>query len=164
MHKFIAITLFCLISQAGLTAASAATPLEQSMKKMAKAYHQLDKDLKTPVDASKPDYLALAATMKTEAQNSRTLVPKLIAALPAEQQPTQIAAYQKSIDDLGATIDVLSSDLTASNWTDATAQIAKLKSQMIDGHKKFRKPEGHGPAPAAAPAATPAPAPAPAMQ
>ena len=136
------------------------------MKRLATAYHQLDKDLKTPSDASKADYLALAATMKKEAQSSRAWVPKLVAAMPADQQPAQLAAFQKSIDDLCATIDVLRADLSASNWTDAVAQIAKLKAQEDDGHKKFRKPEGHD-HPASAPAATapaPAPTPAPAPQ
>ena len=143
MQKILAITLCCLLGATGL--ASAATPLEQSMKKMAKAYHQLDKDLKAPVDASKPDYLALVATMKTEAQNSRSLVPKKVAEMSQDQQAAQIAEYQKSVDALVATIDTLNQDITASNWADATKQIAALKDQMIDGHKKFRKEEKHEP-------------------
>ena len=158
MHKILAVTLCCLL---GATCLSSATPLEQSMKRMAKAYHQLDKDLKAPVAASKPDYLALAATMKTEAQLSRTLVPKKVAEMPQDQQAAQIADFQKSIDALGATIDVLTQDLTASNWSDATKQIAALHDQMDDGHKKFRKPEhkdGPAPAAASAPATNVAPA------
>ncbi len=162
MHKILAITA-CLLA-ASLSCALAATPLELSMKKNSKAYHQLDKDLKAPTEASKPDYLALVATMKTEAQNSRSLVPKLVAAMPADQQPAQIAEFPKEMDALVATFDVLNGDITASNWTDATAQIAKLKQQETDGHKKFRKPEGHdAPAPAAA-TTTPAPATTPPTQ
>ncbi len=158
MNRILVITLCCLLVA---TRFSSATPLEQSMKRMAKAYHALDKDLKAPVETSKADYLALIATMKTEAQTSRTLVPKKVAEMPQDQQATQIADYQKSIDALIATIDVLNQDITASNWADATKQIAALKEQMNDGHKKFRKPEHHdGPAPATAstPATNAAPA------
>ena len=151
MNKIVAITLCCLFGATGL---SSATPLEQSMKRMAKAYHQLDKDLKAPVDASKPDYLALVATMKTEAQASRSLVPKKVAEMPQDQQAAQIAEYQKSLDGLMASIDLLSQDITASNWADATKQIATLKGEMIDGHKKFRKPEHHDGAAAPAPTAS----------
>jgi soluble cytochrome b562 len=159
MNKILVLILFCLFATTGL---SSATPLEQSMKRMSTAYKKLTIDLKQPVDASKPDYLALATAMKTEAQTSRGLVPKKVAAMPQDQQAAQIADYQKSLDSLSATIDTLSADVTASNWTDANAQIAKLKQQMFDGHKKFRKKEDHGaPAPAAAasPATTNAPAP-----
>jgi soluble cytochrome b562 len=149
--------VLCLLATV-YSSARAATPLELSMKKIAKAYHQLDKELKTPTDAGKPEYLSLVATMKTEAQSSRALVPKLVAALPADQQPAQIAEYQKEMDALCATFDVLGSDITAGNWTDATAQVAKLKQQETDGHKKFRKAEEKAPA-----ATTPPPAPAPAQ-
>ena len=142
MPKIFAITLCCLLVATGL---ASATPLEQSMKRMAKAYHQLEKDLKAPVGASKADYAALAATMKTEAQNSRTLVPKKVAGMPQDQQAAQIADYQKSMDALAATIDTLSQDITASNWADANKQIAALHDQMNDGHKKFRKEEKHEP-------------------
>lgn len=144
MHKFLAITLVCLL---GATSLSSATPLEQSMKRMSAAYKKLTADLKQPVEAGKPDYLALTATMKTEAQTSRTLVPKKVAEMPQGQQAAQIADYQKSLDGLTAAIDVLSQDITASNWTDANKQIDNLKQQMFDGHKKFRKPE-HPDAPA----------------
>ena len=154
MTKMLAVTLSCVLGLTGLSARAASTPLEQSMKRMATAYHALDKDLKTPDAAKKADYVTLAATMKTEATASRALVPKKVAAMPADLQAAQVTAYQKSIDDLSAEIDTLSADLQAAKWDAATADLAKLKSQMIDGHKKFRvqkKDEG-APAPAVAPA------------
>jgi hypothetical protein len=159
MKKILAITLICFL---GATSLTSATELEQSMKRLSNAYKRLTADLKQPVEASKADYLALAATMKTEVQTSRALVPKKVAGMPQDQQAAPIADYQKSLDDLAATIDVLSQDITASNWADANKQIATLKQQMIDGHKKFRKPEHHdAPAPTAAStnAAPAAPAP-----
>jgi len=122
------------------------------MKHIAKAYHQLVLDLKAPQDASKADYVALAATMKTEAQKARGLVPKKAAELPADQQAKMVASFQKGIDDLSAGIDVLSQDLQAGQWDAANKQIGTLKMQEDDGHKAFRKKEKEGGAPPPAPA------------
>ncbi len=151
MTKILAITLCFLPGLAGLSNAHAAsTPLEQSMKRMATAYHTLDKELKMPDAGKKADYVALAATMKEEATASRALVPKKVAAMPADRQAAQVAAYQKSIDDLITGIDTLSADLQADKWDAATADIGKLKSQMIDGHKQFRVQKKDEGAPTAA--------------
>ena len=162
MIKTTLTTLFCLISLALVSAVRAETPLEISMKHIAKAYHQLVADLKQPVDASKPDYLALAATMKTETEKARGFVPKKAAELPADQQAAMVTAFQKSIDDLSASIDVLSQDLQAGQWDAANKQLATLKMQEDDGHKAFRKNDkdeaGQKPPAAAAPEqAAPAP-------
>jgi len=161
MTKIFAITLSCFIGIAGLSAHAASTPLEQSMKRLATAYHALDKDLKAPDAAKKADYVALAATMKTEATAARALVPKKVAAMPADQQAAQVTAYQKSIDDLIASIDTLSADLQAGTWDAATKDITKIKLQEDDGHKKFRVKHADAPhadaAPSAVSAVTPAP-------
>ena len=109
--KFLAYSLFCLFALSLISVAHADTPLETSMKKMSKAFKQLSLDLKAPQDTSKADYVALATTMKTEAQADRALVPKKAANLPADQQATMVTAYQKSMDDLVAAIDVLTGQL-----------------------------------------------------
>ncbi len=137
--KKAAVTLFCLLCLATFSFSNGATtPLESSMKKMGKAYKQLSLDLKTPQDAGKPDYLALAATLKSEAQTARGFVPAKAAALPPDQQAAMVAAYQKSIDELSASIDVLSQEIQDGKWADATKQIDTLKQQMFAGHKEFR--------------------------
>ena len=136
MLKTFAATLCCLLALASLSHAD--TPLENSMKRLAKAYKQLTLDLKQPVDASKNDYLALAATMKTEALKGKDLVPKKAAALPTDQQATMVAAYQKSMDDLVSTIDTLSTAIQAGQWDDARKAMDKLHLQENEGHKQFR--------------------------
>ena len=162
MIKTIAALGFCLFSF--IAVANADTPLEKSMQRFAKAYKQLSLDLKQPLDASKNDYLALAATMKTEAQKSRDLVPQKAAALPADQQATMVTAYQKSIDDLSATVDTLTTALQAGQWDDARKAMDKLHQQENEGHKEFRqhnKPPTsttNAPVPTA-PASVPPPAP-----
>jgi soluble cytochrome b562 len=143
MIKFAAITLCCLLSLLSISRAD--TPLENSMKRLAKATKQLSLDLKAPVDVSKPDYLALTATMKTEVQKSRALVPQKAAALPADQQATMVAAYQKSMDDLGTTIDTLSQAIQAGQWDAARTAMAKIFDQEKEGHKEFRNQDKKGP-------------------
>lgn len=128
------------------------------MKRMGKAYKQLSLDLKQPSDASKADYVALATTLKTEAQTSRGLVPKKAAALPPDQQATMVAAYQKSMDELSASIDTLTQALQNSQWDVANKQLATIKEQMFAGHKEFRSKDTKAPmatTPTPVPAATP---------
>lgn len=149
-------TLLFLFSLATFSAARADTPLEMSMKHIAKAYHQLALDLKQPQDANKADYVALATTMKTEAQTARGLVPKKAAELPADQQATMVTAYQKSMDDLSASVDVLIQDLQAGQWDTANKQLSTLKMQEDAGHKAFRKQEPKPVLQTTPPPATPA--------
>lgn len=131
--------LVCLMSLEICSTTMADTPLELSMKQMGKAYKQLSLDLQQPQDAQKDDYVALAATMKLAAQKSRTLVPKKVAELPPDQQAVMVKDYQKAMDDLIASIDVLSANLQGGRWDNATKQLAMLKQQMMVGHKEFRK-------------------------
>jgi soluble cytochrome b562 len=151
--------LVALFSLSSLVSANADTPLETSMKSMSKAYKALFLDLKQPAEANKADYLALTGTLKTQAQNARGLVPKKAAALPADQQNTMVAAYQKSMDTLIQTIDSLSQEIQDSKWDDAHKTMDAIKQQMIDGHKAFRQKEGATSTPVPAP--TPAPTAAP---
>jgi len=50
-----------------------------------------------------------------------------------------VTNYQKSMDDLIASIDTLSQSIQGSQWDEANKQLAALKQQMFDGHKAFRK-------------------------
>jgi len=118
--------------------ANADTPLETAMKQMSSAYKELSFDLQEPHDANKERYLALAGTLKAEAQTSLGLVPKKVATLPADQQGAMVKAYQKSMSDLIQWIDSLTQDIQNSQWDDARKVMAAIKQQMIYGHKDFR--------------------------
>jgi len=130
--------LIVLIYVTAFVPANADTPLEMAMKRMSSAYKELSFDLQQPHDANKDHYLALAGTLKTEAQTSRGLVPKKAAALPADQQGAMVKAYPKSIDGLIQWIDSLTQDIQNSKWDDARKVMAAIKQQMIYGHKDFR--------------------------
>jgi soluble cytochrome b562 len=130
--------LMVLFYLAVVAAANADTPLEMAMKQMSSAYKELSFDLQQPNDANKGHYLALAGTLKTEAETSRGLVPKKAATLPADQQGAMVKAYQKSIDDLIQWIDSLTQDIQNSQWDDARKAMGAIKQQMIYGHRDFR--------------------------
>ena len=118
--------------------AKADTPLETAMKQMSSAYKELSFDLQQPHDENKVHYLALTATLKTEAQTSLGLVPKKVATLPVDQQAAMVKAYQKSMGDLIQWIDLLTQDIQNSQWDDARKVMAAIKQQMTYGHKDFR--------------------------
>ncbi len=166
MTKLAATTFLCLLSLSTLSVARADTPLELTMKQVAKAFHQLTLDLKAPQDADKADYVALATSIKTNSQKAQELIPQKAAALPPDQQAKMVADYKKSMDDLDKAVDVLIADLQAGQWDAASKQLAVLKSQEDTGHKAFRVDKHHQgapPAPAApvtAPAAPATPPPA----
>jgi cytochrome c556 len=137
-HRPTLCLLLSFLTLTGLGLVQAETALEISMKHMGKALKQLSLDLQQPQDANKSDYLALANTLKTEAQTSRGLTPKKVATLPADQQAAMVQAYQKSIDDLTQTIDLLTQALQNDQWDQARADVAQIRKQETEGHKTFR--------------------------
>ncbi len=132
-------TLLCFFCLATFSGARADMQLEISMKHITRAYKQLLLDLKQPQDANKADYVALATTMKTEAQTARGLVPQKAANLYPESRDAMVKGYQKSMDDFSQAIDVLIENLQAGQWDAANKQLATLRMEEDDGHKAFRK-------------------------
>lgn len=111
------------------------------MKNMSRAYKELSKDLKMPVDTDKDKYLALADTLKKESVKAHDLVPSKAEDLPADQKDAMVKAYQKDMDQFGQTIDTLSQAISDGKWDDAQKALAALKQDMIEGHKAYRKKE-----------------------
>jgi soluble cytochrome b562 len=141
-HRLVLVPALVVLSMlAGAFAAQADTPLEISMQHIKKAYKELSIDLQAPQEASKPDYLNLTASLKTEAQTARGEVPKIANGMTPDQKAAMIQAYQKSMDDFAASIDALAQSIQQSQWDAARKQVATLKQEMVDGHKKFRKKE-----------------------
>lgn len=136
-HSFIS-ALIGVFYLTAFATANADTPLETAMKQMSSAYKELSFDLQQPHDERKAHYLALAGTLKTEAQTSLGLIPKKVATLPADQQGAMVKAYQKSMGDLIQWIDSLTQDIQNSQWDDARKVMGAIKQQMIYGHKDFR--------------------------
>ena len=136
--RFFIPVLTALFYCTAFASANADTPLETAMKQMSSAYKELSFDLQQPHDANKDNYLALAGTLKTEAETSRGLVPKKAATLPADQQAAMLKAYQKSMGDLNQWIDSLTQDIQNSQRDAARKVMAAIKQQMIYGHKDFR--------------------------
>jgi cytochrome c556 len=131
---FLVIAIFFAIA----SGAWAGTQLGQSMKQMGIAYKELADDLKQPQEASKDQYLALAATIKDHAKISRELAPRLAQTLPADQRDAMIQAYQKDMDQFMQDVDSLSDALKNSQWDNARKSMVTLQQEMVDGHKQYR--------------------------
>jgi soluble cytochrome b562 len=132
------VTLLLYLSAFAAANADTDTPLEIAMRRMSGAYKELSFDLKQPSGANKLHYLALAGTLKAQAQTSRRLVPEKAEALPASQQAAMVKAYQQRIDYLIEWIDSLAQDIQKSQWDEARKAMAAIRQQMIYGHKDFR--------------------------
>lgn len=115
------------------------TPLENSMQHMKKAYKTLSLDLQKPEESKKPEYLALAGILKTEAQKAIHLVPEAAISLPPEQQEAMTAAYKKSMETFSGSVDGLLQNIQSSQWDAARHSIDELNKEMKSGHKNFRK-------------------------
>lgn len=174
--KFSFLRAFFLLLVSGLALCFTAgkiwadTDLDKSMKELGGAYKELSTDLKQPQDASKDQYLALAAKMKQVAKAAHDMVPKLAKTLPDDQRDAMVQSYRKDMDKFMTDIDSLSDVLKDSKWDDARKLMDTLKQDMASGHKQYRahhdKPgqPGQPPAPQPAPSAQsepPPPAPAP---
>ncbi len=129
-----------LLALGALAAHAADSEMDKSMKKVAAASKLLKADLAQTDDTkhNKDADLQWVATMKTEAQTARGLVPKKAKALPADQQQAMEADFQKSMDAFLADVDTLNTDITADKWTPARADFQKLLDDEKAGHKQFR--------------------------
>lgn len=120
------------------------SPLEKSMEKMEDAKKALFPAMKQPVPADKDKYVALAKTLKTEAEKSRDLDPEIVAKLPAGQKDKIVADYRKDMDGFIKTSQALVEALEKEQWTEAQALVAKLKEEEKAGHKAYRKKKEKG--------------------
>ena len=137
LHSFASV-LIALFYFMAVVAGNADTPLESAMKQMSSVYKELSFDLQQPHDENKVHYLTLAGIFKNQVQVSRGLVPKKVATIPPDQRAAMVKAYQKSIDGLILSIDLLAQDIQNSKWDDARKVMAAIKQQMIYGHRDFR--------------------------
>ena len=123
-----------------LSIAHADTALETSMKKMADAAHQLAADLKQTDDTkhAKDIDLQSVATIKDASTKAHDEVPKKAKALPADQQQTMTASYQKDMETFAKDVDALGQDIQTDNWPAARTDFAKVMDDEKNGHKAYR--------------------------
>ncbi len=114
------------------------TPLEKKMDQMNKAYKELSKSLKNPVEGNKNNYQKLAEQIRDLMKESGKLSPEKTEMIPADQRAAFIEGYQKAVNQSVATLDSLIQAIQASNWSEAQKLIALLKQHQKEGHQEYR--------------------------
>jgi len=114
------------------------TPLEKKMDQMNKAYKELSKSLKNPVEGDKKNYQKLAEQIRDLMKESGKLSPEKTEMIPADQRASFIEGYQKAINQSVATLDSLIQAIQASNWSETQKLITLLKQHQKEGHQEYR--------------------------
>ena len=113
------------------------TELGEHMEKMGHAFRLLGREVKDP--AKNADSLKQAEIIRTNAVEAAKLKPAKTADVPEEQQAKFVADYQEKMKALLSDIDALETALKANDNAGAADLVKKLKTDMDQGHKEFRK-------------------------
>ena len=107
------------------------------MAKIGRAFRGLTRQVS---DASKnEDSLRRAATIRQNAEAVLKLQPAKVADIPAEQRAQFVADYRKKIEAFIQDVDALEGALKAGKNDEAAVLVRKMKRDMDEGHKEFRK-------------------------
>jgi soluble cytochrome b562 len=115
------------------------TELELRMKRIAKAFRALKKQVADP--AQNASSLDLAAKMMAAAKEAEDLTPKKAADLLEDQKAKFMSDYKAGIQAMEDEISKLSDALTAGKNDVATAIVADMFSLEKKSHKEFKKPD-----------------------
>jgi cytochrome c556 len=83
--------------------------------------------------------LKQVGTIKKNAEAAVTLKPQKLADIPEPQRAKFLADYQEQMKHFLADVNALEAALKAGNNAEAGALVKKLKADMDEGHKEFRK-------------------------
>jgi soluble cytochrome b562 len=115
------------------------TDLEVRMKRIAKAFRQLRKQVADPTQNASS--LQLVATMAAAAKEAEDMKPAKTEDIPADQQDKFVADFKAGIKDLEDRLGKLS-DALAAGKNDVAAQMQKdLFEFEKKSHKEFKRPE-----------------------
>jgi soluble cytochrome b562 len=113
------------------------TELGEHMGKIGRAFRALSKSVSDP--AKNADSLKLAATIRTNAEAALELKPAKLADIPDAQRDAFLADYRQDMKRFLGDIASLEAALKSGNNTEAAAVVKKMKADMDEGHKEFRK-------------------------
>jgi len=113
------------------------TELGEHMGKIGRAFRALSKTINDP--AKNPESLKLVETIRTNAEAASNLKPAKLADIPADQQAKFLADYQEDMKQFIADVTSLETALKADNNAEAAKIAKKMKADMDEGHKEFRK-------------------------
>ena len=113
------------------------TELGKHMEKMGHAFRALGRQVGDP--AKNADSLKLVHTIRTNAEAAAKLKPEKLADIPADQQAKFLSDYHKQMEVLLDDLGTLEHQLNAGDNAGASAQFQRVKHDMFQGHKAFRK-------------------------
>lgn len=113
------------------------TELGEHMGKIGRAFRALSKSVSDP--AKNVDSLKLVATIRTNAEAALELKPAKLADIPDAQKDTFLADYRQDMKHFLGDVASLEAALKAGNNTEAAAVVKKMKADMEESHKEFRK-------------------------
>lgn len=117
------------------------TELGEHMEKIGHAFRALGREVKDP--SRNEDSLKQVEIIRANAEAASKLKPAKTADVPEEQQAKFLADYEEHMKGFRADIDALADALKAGNNAQAADLVQKLKHDMEDSHKEFRKKKDH---------------------
>lgn len=113
------------------------TELGEHMEKMGHAFRLLGREVNDPTKNA--DALKQVEIIRVNAEAAAKLKPAKTADVPVDQQAKFVSDYHEKMKGLLVDIDALESALKANNNATAAELVKKLKTDMGQGHKQFRK-------------------------
>jgi len=117
------------------------TDLEVRMKKMAKAFRAIRKQVADP--AQNASTLSLIDTFQGAAKEALEFTPKKADDVPADQKAKFISDYKAGLNAMIDKATTLKDAVTAGKNDDAVKIVASMFDDEKKEHKEFRRPEQH---------------------
>lgn len=133
-------SLLCAVLVVPTThAADDQTELGEHMEKIGGAFRKLGRQIKDPAqnDAS----IKLVETIHSHAVEAAKLKPDWAKEFQGDKLDKFMADYNEQMKTFVTDIETLETDLKAGKNDAAAADMKKLKGDMDQGHKEFRKPK-----------------------
>jgi cytochrome c556 len=113
------------------------TELGEHMGKIGRAFRALGREVNDPT--KNEDALKQVAIIRTNAEAATKLQPAKATDVSEDQKPKFLADYGEKMKGFLADVNSLEAALRANNNPEAATLVKKLKQDMDDSHKEFRK-------------------------
>jgi soluble cytochrome b562 len=111
--------------------------LEGQMKILARGTKQLSLQVSDP--AQQAGTITLIESLKKASAESKALIPRKTADIPAADQPKFLADYQQTMGELTDSFNRIEEAVKAGEYDKAKSLLGAIKPIKQEGHKKFQK-------------------------
>ena len=112
------------------------SPLEGQMKILARGMRQLTQQVADP--AKQQENILLLEALKKAVTDSKTLEPRKISSIPAENREKFLADYRHELDELSDAFNQVEEAVKAGQHDKAKSLLATVNSIKKEGHGKFK--------------------------